>query len=90
LPNGGALRITVEDDGTHGVVAVSDSGEGVPDQVRERMFEPFFTTKGARGGTGLKHAAVAVICEQHAGSVSVNSGEAPDTTVSLRIIPLLR
>ena len=89
MPNGGTLRISVTVDGDYGVLAVSDEGEGVPEHVRERMFEPFYTTKTERGGTGLGLATVAVVCEQHAGSVSVDSGGKQGTTVSLRI-PLLR
>ncbi len=52
-------------------VTVSDSGPGIPDEVRERIFEPFVTTKSF--GTGLGLAITKSIVTAHRGSISVNS-----------------
>lgn len=52
-------------------IIVSDSGPGIPDEVRERIFEPFVTTKSQ--GTGLGLAITKRIVTAHHGSISVNS-----------------
>ena len=52
-------------------VSISDTGVGIPDEIRERIFEPFFTTKP--GGTGIGLAIVKRMVTVHRGSVSVDS-----------------
>jgi len=54
-------------------IRVIDNGPGVPPDVRQRIFEPFFTTKGLRG-TGLGLAVTKRIVQQHAGTVTLESG----------------
>ena len=52
-------------------VTISDSGPGIPDEIRDRIFEPFVTTKSQ--GTGLGLAITKRIVTAHHGSISVNS-----------------
>lgn len=52
-------------------VSVSDTGSGIPDEIRDRIFEPFFTTKP--GGTGIGLAIVKRIITAHKGSIHVES-----------------
>ncbi len=59
------------------VVSVSDTGPGIPDDIRDRIFEPFFTTKP--GGTGIGLAIVKRIVTAHKGSITVES--VPGSTV---------
>ena len=83
MPAGGTLRVVVGVEEELAFLAVSDEGLGIPDDVRERIFEPFFTTKGEEG-TGLGLATVAVISEQHGGTISVDSGDSGGTTFMVR------
>jgi len=56
------------------VVEVSDTGHGIPDEVKENIFDPFFTTKAPGEGTGLGlNISHGIIVEKHNGQVSVDS-----------------
>jgi two-component system NtrC family sensor kinase len=58
------------------VVEVSDSGPGVPHELRERIFEPFFTTKPPGAGTGLGLTTAREIIARHGGTLDVRDGAA--------------
>jgi len=55
------------------VIEISDTGSGIPEDIRSRIFDPGFTTKGAGVGTGLGLAIVHQIIEDHSGSVEVDA-----------------
>jgi signal transduction histidine kinase len=85
MPQGGALRVRVQvQPGAHEALAVelTDSGPGVPPELRSRIFEPFFTTRAK--GTGLGLALVKRIVESHAGSVAVTG--APEGGACFRVL----
>ncbi|MFO0674400.1 MAG: ATP-binding protein [Polyangiaceae bacterium] len=75
-----STRVEIRDNVRRCVIAVSDSGPGMADEVRERVFEPFFTTKRPGAGTGLGLAVVQSIARQHRGAVEVRSSPDAGTT----------
>ena len=84
LPAGG--RITIEtrlDEGTV-ALAVTDTGVGMPSDVRRRAHEPFFTTKGVKA-TGLGLSVAYGIARRHGGELTIQSEEGRGTTVLVRL-----
>jgi two-component system sensor histidine kinase PilS (NtrC family) len=67
-----SLSIGLPFDGEAVSLRVSDSGAGIPPEIRERMFDPFFTTKP--NGSGLGLAVVHRAIDAHRGLVFVDSG----------------
>lgn len=98
MPDGGKLTVEAMnaslDDGcrfelgrvSHGqyaVLAVSDTGSGMPAELVDRVFEPFFSTKPEGKGTGLGLSMVYGLVKQSNGHVKIDSELGHDTTVKL-------
>jgi signal transduction histidine kinase len=97
MPNGGELRVNLEAvNGTEisdqlkrakksmaplAKISVSDTGDGIKPEEKEKIFEPFFTTK--ERGTGLGLAIVHRIVENHEGFISVKSQRNKGTTFDI-------
>jgi signal transduction histidine kinase len=67
-------------------VSISDTGTGIPQEVRERIFEPFFTTKPVGKGTGQGLAlARAMVVEKHGGTLTFDTKMGRGSTFYIRI-----
>ncbi len=84
MPDGGCLRIDTCRDADRGVVRITDSGVGIPDEIAERLFEPFVTA-GKVGGSGLGLAIVRKVVDDHGGEIAVSKAEGGGTAFELRI-----
>ena len=68
------------------VISIADNGEGMSDEVKQRLFENFFTTKPIGQGTGLGMSITRDIIEnKHGGKVSFDSTEGKGTTFTFTI-----
>jgi two-component system NtrC family sensor kinase len=83
MPDGGTLTISTRRRiGGGGVLAIADTGVGIPEAVGHRIFEPFFSTKG-EGGSGLGLAMVYSIVTRHGGNIHVDSEPGRGATFTL-------
>ncbi|KAA2211586.1 response regulator [Pseudoroseomonas oryzae] len=100
MPEGGRLTIGTEDvrfsaadlvgqegaaPGDYVEISVTDTGNGMPTDVMERVFEPFFTTKPIGQGTGLGLSQVYGFVRQSGGVVRIESALGRGTTVRVRL-----
>jgi signal transduction histidine kinase len=86
MPNGGKLTFaTGKREGDGIFFSVTDTGQGIDPEVRERLFEAFFTTKEASKGTGLGLAIARGIVTTHNGRIEIEStpGQGATFTVVL-------
>jgi len=97
MPHGGRLNIVFraartedlarfadpEPKAAYALIEISDSGHGIPADMREKIFEPFFTTKERGKGTGLGLAVVQSIIRDHGGRIEVSSTEGKGSTFTL-------
>lgn len=77
------VRVDCEVSETWIDILVSDSGPGIPPEIRSKIMEPFFTTKEVNQGTGLGLSISKTIMESHQGELSLLA--APETTFRMRI-----
>jgi PAS domain S-box-containing protein len=82
----GVIRVRTYQEGSVVVIAISDTGTGIPEAVRGRIFDPFFTTKEVGRGTGQGLAlARSVVVEKHGGSLNFETEMGKGTTFFIRI-----
>jgi signal transduction histidine kinase len=78
------IKVDVVDQGEVIQISVTDSGLGIPSEVRDKIFDPFFTTKGIGGGTGLGLSISKGVVDDHFGNIFVDP-KAPNTCVVIKL-----
>jgi signal transduction histidine kinase len=81
----GTIRIATRTDGCDVVIAISDTGGGIPAHVGNRVFEPFFTTKDVGRGSGQGLSVARATVEKHGGSLTFESTAGAGTTFLVRL-----
>jgi signal transduction histidine kinase len=83
MPNGGKLTITVHKEANEVVIAVEDTGIGIPKEIQGKLFTPMFTTKAKGQGFGLP--VIKRMTEALGGTVTFESREGKGTTFIVRL-----
>ncbi len=85
MQGGGYLHISTRllPDKSSVAIQVTDSGDGIKEDILNQVFEPFFTTKEQGKGTGLGLAICQRIVEEHEGEIKIRSQPGQGTTVSV-------
>jgi len=82
----GKIRISTRTLESAVEIRLSDSGPGVPEDIRSKIFDPFFTTKDVGSGTGQGLAmAYQIMTQRHQGSIALEESDAAGATFVLRL-----
>jgi predicted ATPase/signal transduction histidine kinase len=73
MDNRGTLTIDLAQEDGQAKISVTDSGKGIPEEIKSKIFDPFFTTKPAGEGSGLGLDIVKKILAKHQGQIEVES-----------------
>lgn len=82
----GTIRVSTHHKDGWAEVRISDTGSGIPENIRSRIFDPFFTTKKVGKGTGQGLAiAHSVIAKKHGGTIDFETEVGKGTTFIIRL-----
>ena len=84
MPDGGTFTVATRQNGDQVELRFSDTGPGVPEELRDRIFEPFFS-HGKREGAGLGLSIARRIVEEHAGRLWIEGGKEEGATFVLSL-----
>ena len=82
MPNGGSLTVSTTEENGFVRVDFTDTGSGMPEEVKKRIFEPFMTY-GKKHGTGLGMAIVKKVIDDHKGRIEIDSEMGKGTTIKI-------
>jgi PAS domain S-box-containing protein len=86
--NKGKIKIVTDSDNDFVRISISDTGTGIPDDIKEKIFDPFFTTKEVGKGTGQGLSLVhTIVRDNHKGKIEVESKVGEGTTFNI-FLPL--
>jgi signal transduction histidine kinase len=83
MPGGGNIILGCSDDGTHIFLDVTDTGTGIPEEIRDHIFDSFLS--GRSGGTGLGLAIAKRIMLSHGGNIELVATSPTGTTMRLTL-----
>jgi len=81
----GTITIKTGAEGQSFVIAITDTGSGIPTELHERVLEPFFTTKPVGQGTGLGLSIAYSIVKKHEGTLLLGNAPGGGTLATLRL-----
>lgn len=82
----GIIGISTRCDGDWAEIRISDTGAGIPEEIRHKIFDPFFTTKKIGRGTGMGLTmAYTVVVEKHGGTITFDTETGKGTTFIIRL-----
>lgn len=81
MPEGGRLTLRTYVENERAVAEVSDTGKGIPEEIREKIFDPFFSTRHEGVGLGLSIAYR--IIREHGGDIKIRCEEGKGTTFKI-------
>ncbi|MCX8026286.1 MAG: ATP-binding protein [Thermodesulfovibrionales bacterium] len=81
----GEIRVKTWADDKYIYVEISDTGCGIPDEIKDKIFNPFFTTKERGKGTGLGLSIAMDIVKKHNGEILVESTVGKGTTFIIKL-----
>jgi len=81
----GKIRISTALEDATAVIAIADTGAGIPESIRDRIFDPFFTTKEVGRGTGQGLAIARSVVDRHKGTLTFESEVGRGTCFYVRL-----
>jgi len=84
IPGDGKLEVATIQEGSHVIIMVSDTGTGIPDNIKNRIGDPYFSTKG-NYGMGLGLSVAYGIINRHGGSISFESTVGKGTVFYIKL-----
>jgi signal transduction histidine kinase/CRP-like cAMP-binding protein len=86
MPGGGSLTVATAESNGYLRIEFTDTGSGMPEEVKRRIFEPFMTY-GKKHGTGLGMSIVKKVIDDHKGKIEIDSEVGKGTTIRI-FLPL--
>jgi signal transduction histidine kinase len=83
MPNGGMIEVAIRSNSKDVTIYFDDEGQGIAEEIQEKIWDPFFTTKEM--GTGLGLGMVKNIIESHGGNIQIDNRTHGGTRVTVEL-----